>query len=214
MSCCSSNGTNKFFTKHAKRYAKTFRRKGLDKPSKCIFDALCRIGIQSKSLLEIGSGVGGLYLMLLKRGAANAQGVEISEGMILAAKNLAEEMGLDARVRHHQGDFVSLNGEITATDIVILDKVLCCYPNHNELISKAAEKTTDIYAVSYPRNSLLNKLVFRSAAWLGELLHWSFHPYYHDTVDLDRAITKCGLSEAFADTTFTWQIKIFRRQRQ
>jgi magnesium-protoporphyrin O-methyltransferase len=150
--------------------------------------------------------------MLLKSGAANAQGVEISEGMILAAKKLAEEMGLDARVRHHRGDFVTLNGEITASDIVILDKVLCCYADHNELISKSAEKATDIYAVSYPRNSLLSKLMFRSAAWFGELLRWSFHPYYHETVELDRAITNHGFREIFADTTVIWQIKIFRRQ--
>lgn len=211
MSCCSPEGTKTFFSKHAKRYAKKFRRKGPDAASRHILAGLAALGVQSKSVLEIGCGVGGLMLTLLKRGAAKAEGVEISEGMLAAANILASEMGLAEKVRFHCGDFAEMDGRLSAADIVVMDKVLCCYAEPLRLLEKSAMHTNSLLALSYPRKSLLAKVVFGVPSKLGEMLRWSFRPFYHDPELVERTITTDGFREAFSATTPIWQIRIYQK---
>jgi magnesium-protoporphyrin O-methyltransferase len=212
MSCCSADGADKFFSKQAKRYAKKFRKKGLDKASQHIVEGLIKLGVDSKSLLEIGCGVGGLHLTLLKQGAASAQGVEVSKGMLGAAKTIASEMGLAEKVTYHCGDFVELNGDISQADIVVMDKVICCTTDPVRLIQKSAVYTKSVLAVSYPRKSLLAKVVFAVPSKLGELLRWSFRPYYHHPTLIEKIIEGFGFSDVFSSTTIIWQIRIYQKQ--
>jgi 2-polyprenyl-3-methyl-5-hydroxy-6-metoxy-1,4-benzoquinol methylase len=212
MTCCTSEGTNRFFSRSAEKYAKRFRRKGLDKASAYIVRGIETSGLTSKSVLEIGCGVGGLLLSLLKHGDASAIGVDVSEGMLEMAKKLAVESALDDRVKYLQGDYATMNGEASSADIVILDKVICCYADPETLIKKSAQKSELLYAVSYPRNSLLGRLSFEILTRMGQVLRWSFYPYYHDTAFIEKTITSCGFREVFSQTTTVWQIKIFRRR--
>lgn len=177
-----------------------------------IVEALAGEGIREKTILDIGCGVGGLHLTLLQRGARYSQGVEMAEGMLEVARGLADRMNLADRVVYHHGDFVTMNGGITAADIVILDKVVCCYPEFEDLITKSTAKTTSLYAVSYPRDALIPRMSFGGMAWLGRRLKWSFHPYYHTPAAIEASITSKGFREVFAGTTIQWSIKVFRRE--
>lgn len=210
--CCEIPGTNSFFSKHAKRYAKKFRRKGIDKPSRKLVEGLTDIGVESKSILEVGCGVGGLHLTLLKRGATSARGIDVSEGMLAAARLLAEEMGLDDKVQYHCDDFVHMNGELSPADIVVMDKVICCYEDPVKLINKASKNCRSLLAVSYPRKSWIGYMIFHIPSKLGELLRWSFRPFYHSTVFIEHTIRQEGFAEAFCTTTPIWQIQIYRRE--
>ena len=212
MSCCATEGTDKFFSRQARRFARRFRRRGLDKPSRLIVKGLLSRGIAGKSLLDIGCGVGGLHLTLLQKGASYAQGVELAEGMLNAARLLAEELGFKERVRYQKGDFVSMDGDVAPADVVVLDKVICCYPDFEDLIVKSTGKARSLYAVSYPRDAFFPRLGFRSGALLGKILKWSFSPYYHDPVLIDGAIRGCGLKEVFSEKTFVWKVKVFTRE--
>lgn len=212
VNCCATSGTNKYFSGRAGTFKKKFRRRGLDKPSRLISDALTREGIQEKTLLDIGCGAGGLHLTLLQRGARSAQGVEIAEGMLEAARSLATQLGLADKVMYIQGDFVRMNGGISQADVVILDKVVCCYPEYEELIAKSADKAADLYAVSFPRDAVIPKLGFRGIAWLGDMLKWSFHPYYHNPAAIGAAIQKRGFREVYSGWTALWSVKVFRRE--
>jgi len=212
VNCCTTNGTNKYFSGHAGRFEKRFRSRGLDKPSRLIADALTREGIREKTLLDIGCGAGGLHLTLLQRGARSSQGVEIAEGMLGAARSLAAQLGLADKVTYRQGDFVLMNWGISSADVVILDKVVCCYPEYEELIAKSADKAVDFYAVSFPRDAVVPRLGFRCIAWLGTLLKWSFHPYYHNPLAIVAAIRKRGFREVYSGRTPLWSVNVFRRE--
>lgn len=211
MACCTLEGTDKMFSNHAKRYAKKFKRRGLDKAQRSIVSALEAFGVEGRSILEIGCGVGGLHLTLLEKGATSAFGVEASGGMIAKAKELAAELGASERVAYLQGDFVSANGEVPSADIVVMDKVLCCYSDAKSLIVRSAAKANMIFAVSYPRDAWLARIGFTSMEKLGSLLRWSFHPFYHEPSELDRMIQGQGLKPVAAQTTPIWQVKIFNR---
>ena len=191
---------------------KKFRKKGLDKASQRIVEGLEVAGIQSKSVLEVGCGVGGLHLTLLQKGASLAQGVDASGGMLEAAANLAQELKLAQRVTYHQGDFVELNSTLAPADIVVMDKVLCCYAEPEALIAKGLSRARELFAVSYPRNSLLAWLSCKVPSVIGRILRWSFRPYYHAPAFLDQTIVNSGFQELSSSVTPVWQIKIYTRK--
>lgn len=211
MTCCSPEGTNKCFSRHARRYSKRFRKKGLDKQQSILAKGILEHGVASKTILEIGCGAGGLHLSLLQKGAASAVGVEIAEGMLNQAREHAGRMGLSDRTSYHLGDFVGMNGSIPDSDIVILDKVLCCYADVTTLIHQSTEKCRALYAATYPRDSILARLFFKPAEWFGELLRWSFHPYYHEPATIENMIMRRGFEEVVSQTTPIWQVKIYKR---
>ena len=211
MSCCNVDGTDKYFSDQAERYVKRYRKKGLDSTSERLLRGLANLGVESRTVLDIGCGIGALHLRLLKLGATSAVGVEISEGMLEQAQQLAEEMGMHERVTYKRGDFAALDGEIEPADIVILDRVICCCAHPEPLIEASAGKCKGLYAVSYPRDNLFGKFSFKSMSWFGELLRWPFHPYYHDPVQLELRFQRLGLTGVFSDETPVWRIKIFRK---
>lgn len=213
MGCCTVEGTGRMFTRQANWYARKFRRKGLDSAQRVIVASLERAGLQGKSILEIGCGVGSLHLSLLQRGASSACGVEISSGMIAKAKELADELGFGERVSYWQGDVVNANGEVDSGDVVVMDKVICCYANPDLLLHTSTAKAKRYYVISYPRNGMLAKIGFGGMEALGSLFRWSFHPFYHSPTRIVEIVRGAGFEEADEATTPIWQIKMFERSR-
>ena len=199
------------FSRQARRYAKRFRTKGLDRAQRIILNQLLAVGIEGGSVLEVGCGVGGLHISLLMNGAGSATGVDLSEGMINEAKQLSNEFGVADKVNYLCGDLVSTDGEAKAADIVVLDKVLCCYVDPKTLIKRSTSKTNWLYAVSYPRGALLARIGFVTLQSLGTWLRWSFHPFYHEPLSLIAAIKREGFLEIGSGATLIWQVKLFRR---
>lgn len=212
MNCCTLEGTNKFFNTQAHRLEKQFKKKGLRKEQKHLADGIRHSGMKDAEILEIGCGVGGLHLSLLKDGAAKATGFDISERMIAAARKLSAEMGLQERTQYRHGDFVAMHDEAPTADVTILDKVICCYENAPELIARSTAKTCRIYAVSYPRQNPIVKLVFRSTKFLLKLFRQAFHPYYHEPKQIQRWITEAGFEKVYENETVVWLIQIFERK--
>jgi SAM-dependent methyltransferase len=211
MSCCTVQGTGRVFSESAGYYAWKFRRRGLDAPQRHLARALRDFGLDSRSILEIGCGVGGLHLTLLKDGAGSAFGVEVSEGMVAKAMELAAEMGLTAKTEYRVGDFAVINDPLPRSDFVVLDKVLCCYADPEALIRKSAEQCTLLLAVSYPRDAWIARWMFKMYETAGRLLRWSYHPFYHRPSRLDAAARSAGFDELLAEHTSIWQIKVYRR---
>jgi 2-polyprenyl-3-methyl-5-hydroxy-6-metoxy-1,4-benzoquinol methylase len=213
MSCCTTTGTDRFFSRSARHYARKFRRRGLDAPQQQLADGLSGLGIKGASLLEIGCGVGGLHLSLLERGASKAQGIELSEGMLVQANELAQERGVAGRVGYLRGDFVEISDRAEPADVVLMDKVLCCYADPIQLIRRSAEKSRRFLAVSYPRKGILAHISFSLAQAAGKILRWSFHPFYHGIDLLEGSIGREGFVEVHSSATPIWQVKIYRNGR-
>ena len=213
--CCtpsrSREGTNKFFSRQAKQFAKRFRKKGLAGEQRLLEEGILKSAPAGSSILEIGCGVGGLHHTLLKKGLGSAVGIDISEGMIAAAKELSAELGLEVRTSYLLGDFVEMYGRIEAADVTILDKVVCCYENVDELLKQSLSKTRRVYALSFPKSNLLIKLVFHVPITIGKILGWSFHPYWHDWNAIKQRIEDHGFKPKFHDRTFVWDVHVFER---
>lgn len=213
-SCCSSSscqGASRFFSRFAKRYAKSFRKKGLEKVQKYLLEGVRLEPVASKSIIDIGCGVGSLHLTLLREGASHAVGFDLAEEMINQAKAIASELALENKVEYRVGDFVVLTNGMEETDITMLDKVVCCYEDVNSLLEKSLAKTKGIYALSHPRNNALHAFVWKSQIAFMKLIRAKFYPFWHDWDRLRQRVLDQDFEEIYSNQTVIWQVRVFRK---
>src|SRR5437763_9672315 len=152
MSCCTDAGYRSIFgTKLAERDAHRYRRRGLRGSAAWLRDALVREGIAERSVLEIGGGIGGMQIDLLKAGAGRAANVEIIDSYEPAARELIAEHGFEQRIARRIGDLVQDRDLAPAADIVVLHRVICCYPAADGLMRAACEHARERVAIRIPR---------------------------------------------------------------
>ena len=69
MKCCSDRGCDEFFTESvARRDANRYRRAGIDDSAQRVVEFVRGHGIEGRSVLEVGGGVGAIQLELLRAG--------------------------------------------------------------------------------------------------------------------------------------------------
>jgi SAM-dependent methyltransferase len=149
--CCSAPYAKLFGRKQARRDARRFRRKGLDATARGIVDAIAARGVDGASVLEVGGGVGGVEIELLRAGAARATVVELSPEYDEEAAALQREAGLEGRIERRIGDFVA--DGVPPADVVVMHRVVCCYPDEEALVGAAADHSQRLLALSFPRDS-------------------------------------------------------------
>jgi tRNA1(Val) A37 N6-methylase TrmN6 len=137
MHCCvDTQAIDAYFDERkARRESEQYLRKGLAAHAKAMLAAVSGSSLQGASVLEIGGGIGGLQIELLQRGAAHATNVEVSTAYLAAAQTLAGQLGLADRVSYHRGDITRDTDAIPAADMVIMHRVICCYPDMPSLVS-------------------------------------------------------------------------------
>ena len=213
MSCCcpEANSASRLFSFFARSYRKRYARKGFEKSQKQLVEGLKKAGVEGKTLLEIGSGVGYLHQTLLEQGAVSATGVDLSPKMIAEAIAGAKEKGLSDRVEYIQNDFVNIAENLDAADVTILDKVVCCYPNADALVHRSLEHTNNVYALTYPRNRWFVRLGSKVMAGIFWLLRMDFRNYVHDPAQLEQWIREAGFHKEYENQTTGWQTQVFVR---
>src|SRR5437016_1581253 len=104
-SCCNPRGCDGFFgPRFARRMAKRYRKRGLDKAAGRMVAFLEERGIEGATVLEIGGGIGEIQIELLERGAARSVNLELSPGYDEDAAVLLCEAGLEERVERRLHD--------------------------------------------------------------------------------------------------------------
>src|SRR5205823_5329238 len=104
--CYSPKGYRWVFSERSARAeAKRYRRKGLDSTSRRIVDFLKTQGVEGRTVLEIGGGVGSIQIELLKAGASHATSVELTPTYEEIAVGMLHEAGLVDRVDRTVMDF-------------------------------------------------------------------------------------------------------------
>lgn len=179
VKCCQSGSAyGEFFSREqAQREARRFRERGLDSPSKWVVDAVRERGIAGRSVLEPGGGIGAIEIELLKAGAARSTVVELSPGYEEAAAELAREAGVADRIERHVGDF-AVDGTQPA-DVVVLHRVVCCYPDYDSLLGAAAEKARQTLVFTYPPRNIASRAVLGTVnLWL-RLRGTAFRTFAH-----------------------------------
>src|SRR6188472_3833424 len=149
VDCCAYD--RQFNARHAENDLREYRRDGPTGLTKALIEALSAGGIEGRSVLEIGGGVGAVHHELLRAGADAAVDVDASRAYVSAAREESERQGHADRVEYRVGDFVALADVIEPADVVALDRVLCCYSDMSSLVARSAALAKRRYGVVYPR---------------------------------------------------------------
>jgi SAM-dependent methyltransferase len=129
---------------------KDYRAEGLSDTADAILEGLNH-SIKGSTVLELGCGVGALTVEFARKGASSAIGMDLSSKMVELARTLAAEAGLSDSVTFEVGD--GAVSSLKKSDIVILDTVICCYPDFANLVENSSSAAGRYYAISLPDDS-------------------------------------------------------------
>ena len=216
MNCCSiPNDLDKIFdASTARSEAASYLKKGIDKRTRLVVTALTAQGVSGSTVLEVGSGIGGVHLELLKSGAARATSVDLSPAYIEAAKDVTARLGFKDVVDHRLLDFARQAGEVAEADVVIMHRVVCCYPDMRGLVRPAAHHARRLLALTFPRDAWWMRLGFGLLnVWMA-LTRSAFRSFLHPPAEIVAAVKEAGLAPVFEKLSGPWQIVVFRRGRR
>jgi len=133
----------------AARDARNFRAHGVRGSSRALVELAG--DVHDASILDIGGGIGAIGLELLAAGARCATTVELSDGYEAEAAALAAERGVANRVERRIADIVEDAGGVEPHDVVVMHRVVCCYPDADALMGAAADLTQRRLVITYPQ---------------------------------------------------------------
>lgn len=206
MAACCGRGCEELFTDRvARRDARRYRRKGLDGTARSLRDQLVERGIDGATVLEIGGGVGALQLELLKAGAARAVNLELSAAYDDAALLLAREAGLEDRIERRLHDVAVDPEAVEPADVVVLHRVVCCYPDADALLAAAAGRARRVLVLSHPPSVWWARaLVGLENAWQ-RVRRRAFRAYVHDPPGMLATLQDEGLRPVWRHRGIFWR---------
>ena len=205
--CCSPKGYRWAFSeKRAHAEAKQYRRRGLDPTSRRIAEFLKTHHLEGRTLLEVGGGIGAIQIELLKAGMTRAVNIELTPTYEEAAKGLLREAGLEDRVERRVADFAQAAGEVTAADIVILNRVVCCYPDMPKLVGAAADHTRETLVLSVPKERWWTRAILGIGDLALRAARREFQVFLHSPDRIIATAERHGLKPTFNRTGPFWHV--------
>ncbi len=213
MNCCTPATYGKVFDdREARRNAQNYQRKGLDDVAKRLAGFLTAQGVRDSTVLEVGGGIGAIQLELLRAGAARTVNVELSPAYEAVARELLEETRMLDRVQRHVADFAGGPEAFPRADIVVMHRVVCCYPDMERLVSGAAGRARRHLAMSYPRDAWW----VRAGLVVGNLLYrirrTGFRTYLHRPQDILATAAAQGFRPMMQHRGWVWELTIMEKQ--
>jgi magnesium-protoporphyrin O-methyltransferase len=212
MVSCQCEGIEESFSQYyVQKELSRYRRKGPDKTTRILTDALLERGVDGLRLLDIGGGVGMIQYALAEGGVRYVTSVEASTAYLNVSKEEAERRGFSDRISYSHGNFVEMAQEIFPADIVTLDRVICCYDEVEKLVDLSAERAGKYYGLVYPRDVWWAKIVVGIGNIFYRLRGSPFRSFVHSTKVVEARTSRAGLRRIFYQQTPFWQVVVYAR---
>lgn len=187
--------------------ARAYRQRGLDSTARRMVGFLEGEGIAGATVLEIGGGVGEIQLELLRRGAARAVNLELSPAYDADAARLAGEAGMQDRVERRLHDIAVDPDAIAPADIVVLHRVVCCYPDYERLLGAAAAHARRRLVFSHPRRNPVSRLIVGAENLGFRMLGREFRVFAHPPEAMLAVLRDHGLEATFGERGLAWEAR-------
>jgi magnesium-protoporphyrin O-methyltransferase len=176
-----------------------------------LIDVIRERGVDGAAVLDVGAGVGAVYVSLLEAGAATAVDVDASREYLATARAEAARRGLVSRVDYRYGDLVELAPELAPADIVTLDSVICCYPHLPSLLAAAASVKPRLIGLTYPRDVWWMRVYMR--LWnLGQAIRRSRDRYFiYRHSQVGRLLASAGFVATYDGGPLEWRVVLYER---
>jgi SAM-dependent methyltransferase len=162
-------------------------------------------------VLEIGGGVGALQVELLRDGVERAVNVELSPAYEAEAGLLAREAGVETKVDRRVLDFARDGDEIDTADVVLMHRVVCCYPDMPALVGAAAGHARRVLALSYPPDTWPFRAAARAINLWSRLMRHEFRFFVHKPGAIVDVAGAHGLRLATRERRRFWEVAALER---
>ncbi|NQT61338.1 MAG: methyltransferase [Candidatus Marinimicrobia bacterium] len=214
MNCCEHCEATEgvFGTEKASRDLKRYLRKGADKTTELMLRSIREAKLNNVQLLDIGGGIGVLHHELFKDTINRAIHVDASAAFIGTARKQDLEHGREELVDYFHGDVVDLGDKLSISQIVTLDRVICCYPDWESLIRVTAEKAEGLYIFSIPRGRWFVKMVIGIENMIRRVRGDAFRAFVHSSQKLDLVLGEMGFKRLRVQGTLSWEVFTYSKQ--
>jgi len=210
--CCTPKGYRWVFSERSARAeAKRYRRKGLDATSRRIFDVVRKEGVEGRTVLEVGGGIGAIQIELLKAGAARAISIELTPTYEDEAAALLREAGLEERVERRIMDFAAAGAAVEGADIVIMNRVICCYPDMPRLAGAASDHARELLVMSFPKRTWWMRIAMLLGNAVLGVTRREFHIFLHSPKSILATSEQHGLRAVLSESGVVWTVAALRR---
>lgn len=213
-SCCNdymAAADENFTAQRAARDLDSYRQKGPGLTTRLLREGLAAAGSIDGSLLDIGSGVGALTFELLQNGVTTAVGVDASAAYVAAAAKEATRRVRAGTVQFVREDFLCIAAQIPSATIVTLDRVICCYPTCEPLLSEALRHAQHALALSYPRDVWYVRVGNAAENAGRRIKRRQFRTFVHSATLMEQTITEAGFRRAVRRQTAMWCADVYLR---
>jgi magnesium-protoporphyrin O-methyltransferase len=212
LSCCDPRGCDRFFGgRFARRAAERYRRRGLDRTAEQIVAFLAGRGIEGATVLELGGGVGQIQIELLRRGAARTVNLELSPAYDEEAARLLREAGLEGRAERRLHDIAVDPGAVEPADVVVLNRVVCCYPDYERLLGAAADHARRLVVFSHPPRNAISRAAVAAQNAFFRLRGDEFRTFAHPPEAMLAALARRGFRRTYGAQTLVWRVEGLER---
>ena len=157
-------------------------------------------------MLEVGGGVGEIQIELLERGAARTVNLELSPGYDEVAAQLLREHGLEGRAERRLQDIAVEPESVEPADVVVLHRVVCCYPDYERLLGAVAEHARHAVVFSYPPRNVMSRAWVAGANLVLRVMRREYRTFAHPPRAMLDVLEQRGLRETFARHSLVWQV--------
>jgi magnesium-protoporphyrin O-methyltransferase len=210
--CCTPKGYRQIFSeRRARAEARRFRRKGLDATSRRVANVVRDKGVEGRTLLEVGGGIGAIEIQLLRAGMARAVNVELTPTYESAARQLLQEEGLEDRVERRVMDFAESSSEVEPADFVVMNRVICCYADMPKLVGAAAARTKEVLVMSFPNDRWWTRLGLKVVNFGLRIFRQEFHIFARSPALIVAAVERHGFRTTVNERGLLWHVSALER---
>ena len=211
--CCAGfcgSVTRQFGARVAAGDLKRYLSKGPNPTTRLLRDGVLRAG-GGQSLLDIGAGIGALSFELLGAGFSRSLAVDASPAYVATARAEAGARGLDDRLEVLEADFTRLAEPREHADVVVMDRVVCCYPEFRPLLERALRSGRRLFAYSYPRDRWYIRLAVGFENVARAALRNPFRAVVHSAQAMEACIKGEGYARISRSETLSWAVDVYVR---
>ncbi len=103
-------------------------------------------------------------------------------------------------------DFTKAGTEVETAHIVVMNRVICCYPDMPKLASAAAERTRGVLVMSFPNRRWWTRLGLTLANFGFRAIGMQFRVFLHPPELILAAVEQRGFMTRINERGLLWQV--------
>jgi magnesium-protoporphyrin O-methyltransferase len=117
------------------------------------------------------------------------------------------ELGVADRVQRRVVDLAATPEAVEPADLVVLHRVVCCYPDYDRLLGASADRCTSRLAFSHPPRNVGSRAVAATQNALSAMRGRDFRTFAHPPQAMVAVVESRGLRQAYAHRGGLWRVE-------